>query len=183
MSRASPKIIGLQALTIVLFLMPFVGVGGYVWQKHLKAEGMLADMMPRHARLQGILAKQEDFTVVAKLAQGLIDAFVVPAAVEPTQLLNETQQKIKTAFTESGFNVEAIQVKEVNEADDYQRLKMTIRFEGTLLNLQQAMLKVRDITPALMVENLKITNQGPIKPAAIPRLSGSCDFVVLRAKK
>jgi len=181
--RTSPKIIALQVLTVLLFLLPFAGVGVYVWQKHLKAERLVADIEPRHARLQGILAKQEDFVVATKLAQGLTNAFVFPAAMEPTQALNESQQKLKAAFTESGFNVESVQVKEATDIGDLQRLKMSIRFEGNLSNLQQVVLKLRDITPTMLVETVNVVNQGPTKPATIPRLAGFMDVVVLRARK
>jgi general secretion pathway protein M len=183
LSRTSPKILALQVLTVLLFLLPFAGVGVFVWQQHLKAERLVADIEPRHARLQGILAKQEDFVVATKLAQGLTNAFVFPAAMEPTQALNESQQKLKAAFTESGFNVEGITVKEASDAGDIQRLKMVIRFDGNLANLQQAVLKLRDITPTMLVETVNIVNQGQFKPATIPRLVGSMEVVILRAKK
>jgi general secretion pathway protein M len=111
-SRTSPKIMALQVLIVLLFLLPFAGVGVFVWQKHLKAESLIADIEPRYARLQGIQAKQEDFVVATKLAQGLVNAFVYPVAMEPTQALNESQQKVKAALTESGFTVEGVTVKE-----------------------------------------------------------------------
>lgn len=183
LSRASPKIIALQVLTVLLFLLPFACAGIFVWQKHLKAERLVADIEPRHARLQGILAKQEDFVVATKLSQGLLQAFVVPAGMETTQVLNETQQKLKTIFTESGFNVEGVQSKEMPEMADFQRLKIVIRFEGTLANLNQALLKIRNMTPSVSAENINIVNQGPFKPESIPRINGSLEVIVLRAKK
>ena len=181
--RTSPKIIALQVLTVLLFLLPFAGLGIFVWQKHLKAERLVADIEPRHARLQGILAKQEDFVVATKLSQGLINAFVFPAAMEPTLAFNESQSKVKVAFTDSGFNVETIQVKEKFDDSDISRLKMIIRFEGTQANLQQVLMKLREINPTVLVEAISITNQGPFKPATVPRLAGSMELIVMRSKK
>jgi hypothetical protein len=44
-------------------------------------------------------------------------------------------------------------------------------------------LKLRDTTPTMLVETVNIVNQGQFKPATIPRLVGSMEVVILRAKK
>lgn len=173
---------GLQVLTLTLLLTPLM-VGAYLLhQFHQRTKTEIADMTPRLARLQGMATQQQAFEDHAQLARNLVNAFVWPANVENTQLANESQQRIRTALEQSGLKLDGLQARDQGGDQGYLRTRVSLRFEGNLVQLQQALLALRAITPVLVHENLKINNEGPFNPATIQRLTGSMDILVLKAR-
>ena len=182
MTRTPSRIIALQVITLLLILAPFAGAGVYVWQKHEAALEKMAQWEPRHARLQGILAQENEFASAAQLAQSLLNVFVYPAEVDGTKVANEAQQRIKTALEQAGFRVESIQAKEGAESGDFLRLKITARVDGNVNHLLKSMLILRDQNPVLTVNGMRFNNEGPLSKASVQRITGQIEFTVLRAK-
>jgi general secretion pathway protein M len=182
MSRPSIRIIALQILTIVLVLLPFFAAGGYVWTKHQQAQTLLEQLEPRHARLQGLMAQEAEIEAQIKLAQGLISAYAFPAAADGTPIANDAQQRVKTALEQAGFRVESIQVKDGAEAGDFLRLNISAKVDGNVHALRESFLKLREITPVLVVDSFRFTNEGPLLKALLQRTAGTLNIVVLRSK-
>lgn len=181
MSPTPILIRGLQVLTLVLFALPLL-VGGYwLYQVHQRTKAEIADITPRLARLEGMATQQQAFEEHAQLARNLVSAFAWPANTEKTQLANESQQKIRTAMEQSGLKLDGLQARDLGEEQGFLRTRISLRFEGNLAQLQQALMALRSMTPALVHENLKINNEGPFNPATIQRLTGSMDILVLKA--
>jgi general secretion pathway protein M len=181
-SRPSVRTIALQILTLLLLLAPFAAAGLYVWQKHQGAENKIAQWDPRHARLQGILAQQAEFGRAAQQAQTLLNVFVFPAEADGTKIANEVQQRVQSSFEQAGFKIDSLQTKEGPETGDFLRLKITIRFDGNINHLHALLLQLRGQTPILMLDALRLNNEGPLSRASVQRITGQMEFTALRAK-
>lgn len=182
MTRLPVRILVLQIVTVLLLLAPFAGAGIYVWQKHQTGLEKLAQWEPRHARLQGILAQQAEFENAAQLAQTLLNVFVFPPEVDGTKIANDVQQRVKATFEQAGFRVDSIQTKNNPETGDFLRLKISIRIDGNINQLHTALLQLREQTPILMVDSMRLNNEGPFTKASVQRITGQVEFTALRAK-
>ena len=182
MNRQSIRIAILQALTLLLFALPFVALGTYVWQKHVWAQGLLSELEPRHARLQGIQTIQPALEAATQNTRGLLSQRTYPATLDATKAGNDAQQRIRAVFAESQLNVESIQVAEAKDTEHFQRIGIMLRVEGTLPNIQVALLKLKSQTPTILVDSFTLQSTGAVMPASTQRLSGSFSFSVLRAR-
>jgi general secretion pathway protein M len=182
MTRPTLRIIALQLLTVLLVLAPFTAAGLYVWQKHQGAVEKIAQWEPRHARLQGILMQQAEFETAAQLAQTLLNVFVYPAEADGTKTANDVQQRIKSTFEQAGFKIESLQTREGPETGDFLRLKITVRVDGNINHLHAALLLLRNQTPILTLDSMRLNNEGPLSRASVQRITGQLEFTALRAK-
>lgn len=181
MSLIPSQIRALQALTIGLLVFPLLVAGYWVYDFHQRTQADIEAMTPRIARLEGMAAQQQVFEDHAQLARNLINVYAWPANVEQTRQANELQERIRTAIEQTGLKIEGLQAKDLGLQDGYQRTRISLRFDGNLLQLQEALLALRGITPTLVHERLTIKNEGPLRPAAMQRLTGSMDILVLKA--
>lgn len=183
MNRQFVRILVLQALTLLLLALPFVAVGTYVWRKHVWAQSLLSELEPRHARLQGIKAVQPALELAGLKARTLLVGQAYPATLDATKAGNDAQQRIRAVFAESQLAVESIQVVEAKDSEHFQRIGVTLRVEGTLPNIQQALLRLRSQTPIILVDSFALQSTGAVKPASTQSLSGNFSFSVLRARQ
>ena len=182
MIRRAYRIATLQALTVGLILVPFIAGAMYVWSKHKGFEAKLAEWEPRHARLQGLVQQQQEFIAHTQLAETLIAAYAYPAASEPTQNVNDAQQRIRTSLEQGGLKVESINVAAPAEDGAYVRYRVVAKIDGNINSLFRSLMQLRQQMPVLVVESMRITNEGPMVKASVQRLTGQIEFAVLKVK-
>ena len=182
MNRIPIRILLLQCLMVLLMTAPFLVAGLYVWQKHQQMQAVLADLEPRHARLQGVRQAKPTLDQAVTTATAFLSNHVYPASVDATQAGNAAQQRIRSIFADSQMNIESIQVLEAKDMDDFQRIGVTVRVEGTQASLQEALLKLEAQSPTILVDGLSLQSTGVVKPASTQRLIGNFTLAVLRAK-
>jgi len=182
MNRQSVRIVVLQALTLLVLALPLLAMGGYLWQKHRWAQGLLSDLEPRYARLQGVRAVKPALEAAVISARDLLAKQVYPATLDTTKAGNDAQQRIRTVFAEAQLSVESIQVVEAKDSGHFQRIGVVLHVEGTLPGMQAALLKLKTQTPAILVDSFSLQSTGQVRPASTQRLSGDFNFSVLRAR-
>lgn len=175
------RVVWLQALTMLILLLPLAGAGFYVWSKHQQVQQRLADLEPRHARLQGLLLRQADLKALGVLANEQLARLTYPAVQDVTQAGNDAQQRIRNLFTDSKLDIISIQVLAPPKEDaKFDRIPITLRVEGDLAGIQNALLKLSSQTPTVLVDSLTVQTIGAVRPASIQRLSGQFTLSVLR---
>lgn len=182
MSRKTAQIAFLQALTLVLLASPFLAAGIYVWQKHIWAQASLEQLEPRHARLQGVQAMLPELTAATARAQATLNQHSYPATQDATKAGNDAQQRIRTLFEASQLTINSLQVLPPKDSERFQSIAISLQVEGTLAEIQAALLKLRDDKPSIQVDSFSLQSTGPVRPASTQRVAGSFGFSVLRAK-
>ena len=182
MNRQSVRIAFLQLIVVLLVLAPFLAAGAYVWHKHQWANSLLAEIEPRHARLQGLKAIQPELDRALKQTQANLNRHAYPMSLDATKAGNDAQQRVRAVFAESQLSIESVQVLDAKEVDGFQRIGIAMRVEGSLPNFHEAILKLNDQAPSILVDGFSMQNLGPPKPSSAQRLMGSFNFSVLRAK-
>ena len=172
-----------QWLTVLLVLIPLLLLAGFVWQKHDWATNRLAELEPRHARLQGLLAAQAELDAAVRNSQAIGLKYAYAANLDASQAGNDAQQRIRSAFVDSRNSVESIQVLGSKDTDGFQRIGVVVQVDGTLPDILEALLKLRAQTPMVLVDSVSLQSTGAVRPASVQRLSGSMNFSVLKVRQ
>lgn len=182
MNQVNARIALLQCTIVLFLLLPFGLLGGYVWHKHLWAQSKLDEIEPRYARLMGVkdlLPALEKTTQTSGLR---IAKNVYPATVDVSKAGNDAQQRIRGLFEASQLAIVSVQVLEPKDEDGFERIRVVLQAEGGLSNFQEAMIRIKDQSPTVMVDGFSFQSTGQIRPASTQSLVANFDFSVLRAK-
>lgn len=184
MSPRPPKrILWLQAATILVLLIPIVIAGIYVKGHHQRVYGLLGDLEPRYARLTGLVNYKAELEALNVKADEQLKRLTYPSSQNLTQAGNDAQQRIRGIFVDSKLNVISIQVLPPRKEDSkFDQIPISLRVEGDLMGIQNALVKLANQTPIVLVESLSIQTIGAVKPASAQRLGGQFGLLVLRAR-
>ncbi len=182
MSAESLRVRVLQALMLTLLCLPPIVGGVYVWQKHQWAAQRLAELEPRHARLQGLLAKEEELRLAAEQAAIQIRRHAYHVSVDANQAGNDAQQRIREAFAGSGLTVSSLQLLPAKEDGPFDRIPIALAVEGEMFQLQAALLALGALQPTVLVDAVTLRPIGLAPPSSSPRLGGQFRFSVLRER-
>lgn len=160
------------AATVLVLLSPIVAGGIYVYQKHQWAAARLAELEPRYARLEGILAAEAELEQANQQADAMLGTYLYPADKVLNQAGNEMQQQVRDMLSAGGLRVGSSQVLPPKaDNTNLDRIQLTIKAEGELLALQTAMLGLKSIKPAVFVDNLSVSVMGTARAEAPQNLS------------
>ena len=180
------RIFWLQALTLVLMLLPLCGAGYFVWSKHQNVQSHLAAVEPRYARLLGMMANKSELQAAGQQASEQLARWVYPASQDATQAGNDAQQRVRTLFADSKLDIISIQVLPVKgdakDGDKFDRIGIDLRVEGDLTGIQNALALLAAQTPMVIAESVSLQTIGALKPASTQRLAGQFNFTVLRVR-
>jgi general secretion pathway protein M len=182
MQLLASRVAWLQAITILLLLLPLVGASLYVWGKHLRIQADLSDIEPRYARLLGMVEHQTELSSVALQAQQQLARVAYPASQDATQAGNDAQQRIRTLFADSRLNVISIQVLPPKEQGSFDHIPIDLRVEGDLTAMQNALAALANLTPLVVAEEVSIQTVGVVLPASNQRLAAQFGFAVWRVR-
>lgn len=177
------RIVWLQALTVLVLLLPLVGVGLYTWNRHQSVQHVLTDLEPRYARLLGLLQRHAELKAMGVQANEQLARLTYPAGQDVTQAGNDAQQRIRSLFAESKLDIISIQVLPPPKEDiKFDRIPINLRVEGDLAGIQNALLRLTGQTPVVLVDSLSVQTIGAVRPASIQRLGGQFNLSVLRVR-
>lgn len=182
MTKQPPRLVVLQCLILLLALTPFIVVAAYVSYAHQAVQARLAEMEPRHARLQGINAKRPELLAAVQNASQTVSRYFYPASVDVARAGNEAQQLIRSAFESGDMTIVSAQVLDPKDSEGFHRIRLVFLVEGSLPDIQAALLKLKAQTPVVMVESLSMQSQGQPRPGSNVRVTCNLNFIALRAK-
>lgn len=171
-----------SALIIVLLCLPALWGGWYVWQKHTWATERLAELEPRHARLQGLVASEAELREASEKALAEVRRHVYHVSVDATQAGNDAQQRIREVVSASGMTVSSLQALPAKEDGPLDRIPVALAAEGQLFQIQAALLALGALQPTVWVESVSLRPAGLAPPSTSPRLAGQFRFVVVRER-
>ena len=181
--RHPPRILWLQAATVIALMIPVVFAAIYVSGHHQRVFGLLADLEPRYARLTGLVQYKAELEALNVKASEQLKGLTYPSSQDVTQAGNNAQQRIRSLFVDSNLNVISIQVlPPVKDDSKFDRIPISLRVEGDMAGIQSALTKLAAQTPLVLVESLSVQTIGAVKPASIQRLGGQFGLSVLRVK-
>lgn len=180
------RMISPEALLLVLIalavVLPLALGGVFVFQKHQWAQNQLAELEPRHARLQGLQESAQNLASAQAQTRDLLAQYVYGADQDASQVGNSAQQRIRDIFTAAGLQIVSSQVLPPKAEKTVDKIPLSVRIEGDLIALQSALAVLSSQTPAITVNGLNVQTMGTVKADAPQRLAGQFDLFVLRAQ-
>lgn len=176
------RIAWLQALILLILVLPLAGAGLYVWTEHQRIHNELTNLEPRYARLKGLIERQADLKTLGVQVKEQLSRLTYPVDQDVTQAGNDAQQRIRSLFADSKLDIISIQVLPTKEDGKFDRILINLRVEGELPSMQDALTKLGSQTPTVQVESLALQTIGAVKPASVQRLGGQFSFSILRAR-
>ena len=169
-------------VTAVVFLLPLAALGFYVFHKHQWAEGRLAELTPRYARLQGLDLQKTDIEGVLARAQEAMGRYVYPEDQDVNQAGNAAQQRLREIFAAANLQVSSSQVLPAKAEKGFDRIPLQVRAESDQLALQSALAVLSGQAPvmALADMDIQVIAPGMMPPGQSPRLSVQFLFHVFR---
>jgi general secretion pathway protein M len=168
-------------LTILALLVG--SVFGYVAVKHLWAQERLAELEPRYARLIGIEASAPALDSVLIERKSLLTRHAYPSSQDVARAGSDAQQRAREIFTKAGLEVSSTQVLPAKAIDGFDRIPMSIRFEGDLPSLQSALVVLPSQSPSLFIEGLNVQTSGNPRPDGAQKLFVQVNLFVMRLRK
>ena len=175
---------GAMLLLLVLgALFVVLAAAGYtIYGKHQMAARRMAELEPRHARLQGLQGSANALQQAQTQAQGMVAQYVYPAETDANQVGNAAQQRVRNLFTTAGLQIVSSQVMPAKAEKNYDRVPLAVRAEGDLLALQGALVGLSGQTPAIVVRGMNVQTVGSVRADAPQRLAVQFDLFVLRGR-
>ncbi|MPM46913.1 hypothetical protein SDC9_93620 [bioreactor metagenome] len=139
-------------------------------------------MEPRFARLLGIQRSAD------KLDQGLasvnerISQFIYPNEMDATQAGNAAQQSVRSVLSTAGLTVVSSQVLPTKADQGFERITLSVRAEGELIQLQAALAVLPSLTPVILVDGVSIQVVGQHRADKPQRLATELKLSVLHRK-
>lgn len=175
------RVAGLLAW-LLLILLPLGAGAAYVALKHQWGQTQLSQLEPRYARLLGLEKQHEQIEDAVDQSEQLVSLYVYPASQDASQVGNDAQRRIRDFFSKSGLEVVSSQVLPAKQDKQFDRIPITVRFEGEMVPLQTAMVAINSqVVPALLLDGMTVQVLSYAKPDAPVRLTGQLNFFVLRA--
>ena len=175
----------LLACIAMVMLVPVAMGGWYVMGKHVRAQEMLAQLEPRHARLLGLESQRADLETVRQRAAALREQYVYPATGDEAQTGNQVQQKVRDTLTSAGLQVISSQVLPAKEEKGFDRIRMVVNTEGEILGVQSALAVLSSQQPVIIIDELNVNVVGALannSPKLPSRLSAHFSLSVLRER-
>lgn len=172
----------LKLLIVLTLLAPIVAGAAFVAYRHQLMQSYLHDLVPRHARLQGLRERTPQLLAAAQTAAVDVNRYFYPVSIDAVRAGNEAQQRIRAAFEGGDLAIVSAQVQDPKDSKGFQRIKLTFLVEGTLSDIQDALLKLKAQSPVVLTESISVQPQGQPKASTNVRVTCSLNFVVLRAK-
>lgn len=176
------RIMVLKLLIVVACIAPFALGAAFVVYRHQLIQSHLDEIVPRHARLQGLRERTPQLLAAAQVAATDVNRYFYPASIDAVRAGNEAQQRIRSAFEGGDLAIVSAQVQDPKDSEGFQRIRLTLLVEGTLGDIQSAVLKLKAQTPVVLTESVSMQSQGQPKAASNVRVTCSLNFIVLRAK-
>ena len=176
------RVVFFQWLTVSVMVGMVFFAAYTVWVKHNRVQGILANLEPRYARLQGLLDRQADMVAMDVKAKEQLLQLAFPATVDLVKTGNDAQQRIRSLFTDSRLDVVSIQILPGKIEGDFDRISISLRVEGNLADFQTALGQLANQSPVVLVDSMMLQTVGAARPSAVQRTAGQFAFSVFRAR-
>lgn len=158
--RSHPRSAWIIGLTLLLPALLYLNALLALLDMRRDYQSQIGGLEPRIARLQGLIAHEEQLRVAAGEVDMRVVDLVYPAAEDRATVSTRLQKEVREMLVEAGLSVSNSQVLPVREQDlfDYVGVKLTVT--GDLASLDAALVAIASYMPLLLVESLDVLPRG-----------------------
>ena len=182
MNQLSRRDWTLMAITVLVCLIPLFVLGTYAANKYATGEDYLNRLEPRFARLLGLQASADKLDEKVKQLGDRMSLFIYPSEMDATQAGNDAQQRVRSVLSTAGLTVVSSQVLPTKVEQGFERISLSVRAEGELIQLQAALAVLPSLTPVILVDGINIQVIGLQRADKPQRLGTDLKLSVLHRK-
>ncbi|MDO3385241.1 type II secretion system protein GspM [Gilvimarinus sp. SDUM040013] len=151
LTRAQWLVYGTFAAILAAALVLFL----YCFTNFLLYRAQVSDMMPRVARLQGMLQSEGDIRQAESRVSDYLTEFMYTDE-DANAIAVRMQQNLRSMFSSSGLTVSGSGIRPAKELEGLTRVGLTINAEGELEQLEETLRKLSQARPLVIVESLDV---------------------------
>lgn len=152
--------VALLLLLGVVFLLPILAAGSYVYAKHHWAQARMQELEPRYARLVGLDQQRDALAEATQRAHTMHSWYLHPLDKDANQTGNEIQERVRSILSSAGMGIVSSQVLPAKQDKGLEHIAIAVRADGDITSLQGALMGLAEQKPALLVDDVHITAQG-----------------------
>ena len=154
--RAHRRTAWVCGLTLVLpaylFLHAFFGL----WGKRAEYQSDIDYLMPRIARMQGLLDQQDTLRQSHARAATETAALIYPVSEDHTAVAAQLQNSVRQLLSRSGLSVSNSQVLPLRQRGSFDYVAVRVSVTGSLDALDAALAAIGTYQPLLLIESLDV---------------------------
>lgn len=150
-TRAQWLVFGTFSVVGVLLLVLFL----YCITAFFSYRHQVSDMMPRVARLGGMLTAANEIRAADASASEQIQA-IMYVGNNANSMGVSMQQKIRSIFTGAGMVVSGSNIRSPKVFEDVTQIGVTISAEGKLSQLEEVLTELTDVRPLVIIERIEV---------------------------
>lgn len=177
--RSPAWLLGGAALVLVLLTAAAVS---YVISVREREQNGIESADARLSRLLGYAQAQSALQAASTETLAATAKYAYAASKDASQSGNDAQQRVRTLLGSAGLEVSSIQLLPVRSVGRFDRIPISVRAEGSLLELQAAVAALPMSAPTLFVEAFSLQGVGLAAATSPVRVVAEIEFFVLRAR-
>lgn len=141
-------------------------------------------LIPRIARLQGLIAVQEKLGEAGGSADRQLTELVYPVTEDRAAVAARLQKDVRQILVEAGLTVSNSQVLPVREVEAFDYIGLKVTLSGKIDGLDAALVALSAYTPLLLIESLEVWPNRQSRRKGEPNqqtLTASMQLLSLRA--
>jgi len=182
--RTHPRTAWICGLTLLPLLLVYCYILSGLWHLRQEAQSEIDRIEPRVARLQGLIAIEEQLRESAQAVNSRVSDLVYPASTDQATVSAELQSNVRDLLGKAGLSVTNSQVLPVREQGNFDQIGVKLTVSGTLPALDDALAELAAYMPLVLVESLEVYPSRARRAADEPEqqlLTASVQVLSLRA--
>lgn len=151
-------------LTLLLPVLLLLGALLELWGLRQESQAEIDRVAPRIARLQGLIAHEEQLREAATAVESQVLDLVYPASEDRTTVSAMLQTNVRDIFAKAGLSVTNSLVIPVRERGNFDYIGVKLTVSGELSDLDEALTGIAAYYPLLLVETIDVA------PARVARV-------------
>ncbi|MBU2887575.1 type II secretion system protein M [Gilvimarinus agarilyticus] len=151
--KSSLMVLVSGAMLLVVMFWLLLTVFGYF----VDYSRQVSDLKPKLARLQGLVSVEQTMLNAVSEVDYQLENLVLDADIESSRLGTQVQQKSRDIFRDTGMVVSGSQVAKPTETEQFLKIGVTLNIEGTLEDLELALLEVIHERPLMLIDEIEVT--------------------------
>ncbi len=143
-------------LTLAVPLLLVLYFAGQILSARLDYQREIDNLEPRIARLQGLVAHEQELREAARTVGSDMTGLVFAAFEDESAVAATLQKNVRELFADAGLNVTNSQIVPVREGERFDRVAVKLTVAGGLAQLDVALAGLGTYLPRLMIEDLDI---------------------------
>lgn len=128
----------------------------HFWMLRQAYAEAIEDLVPRTARLQGIVESEEQLVAAAAAVDEALAELAWPLDKDAAMTAASMQQLVRDAIANAGLTVSGSQILPAQPGAGFERLVLDLTASGNIESLDEAVVNLKELRPMVLIESATI---------------------------